>query len=145
MWGGPWGSEPACQSSGSLSFFASSQPQHLQHIKNISLLQDFLTTPSVLFWPWWRQNRLMVNLPLLHDRQTLTEHTANLATGKSSVSESSTVESQSVGDIKGRHFLSANEVFRGGDCNCCVCNPGKASHLLEHDESWLTGWENGTW
>lgn len=59
----------------------SSQPQYLQHIKNISLLQDILTTPSVLCWPWWRQNRLMVNLPLSHDRQTLPEHTANLAAG----------------------------------------------------------------
>ena len=59
----------------------SSQPQHLQHIKNISLLQDLLTTPSVLCWPWWRQNRLMVNLPLSHDRQTLPEHTANPAAG----------------------------------------------------------------
>lgn len=59
----------------------SSQPQHLQHIKNISLLQDLLTTPSVLCWQRWRQNRLMVNLLLLHDRERpLPEHTVNLAT-----------------------------------------------------------------
>lgn len=36
-------------------FLTSSQLQHLQRIKNISLLEDLLTTPSVLCWPWWRQ------------------------------------------------------------------------------------------
>lgn len=31
--------------------FTSSQPQHLKHIKNISLIQDLLKTPSVLCCP----------------------------------------------------------------------------------------------
>lgn len=76
----------------------------------------------------------MVNLPLLHDRQTLPEHTVNPASG-ATAPVNHLLWSQSVGDIQGRHFMSVNEVFRGGDCNCCVCNAGKASHLLEHDES----------
>lgn len=80
----------------------------------------------------------MVNLPLWHSRQTLPEHTANQATGNTA----------SVNHLLWSGSLS--ETFRGatfcqrmrylGEVIAAVVSekPWKASHLLEHDASWLT-------